>query len=134
MASEYLAADLTQRILGCALVHAALGPGLLESAYRACLTKELSAAGLSATTETPITLTYQGNKIDCAYRADVIVEQTVLLELKCVKRLKPIHTAQALTYMKLAKLPVGLVLNFNTVSLRDGIRRLVLSSLAGHSA
>ena len=127
MIDRNMSAELTHRILGCAFrVHSALGPGLLESAYRTCLLQELAADGLHAKSEVPVQLSYGDATLDCAYRADVIVEETVLLELKCVKRLKSIHTAQALTYMKLARMPVGLVLNFNTLSLRDGIRRLVL--------
>ncbi|HEX4764351.1 MAG TPA: GxxExxY protein [Usitatibacter sp.] len=127
MASENLAADLTRRILGCAFrVHSELGPGLLESAYRKCLIRELTVAGLASREEIPVPLHYRGENIDCAYRADLVVEGTVLIELKCVKRLKAIHTAQALTYMRIARLPLGLILNFNTVSLRDGVRRLVL--------
>ena len=125
--SELIQGNLTGRILKCAFdVHRALGPGLLESAYRACLVRELQVAGLIVKEESPVSLIYKGVAIDCGYRSDIIVEDQVLLELKSVDRLLPIHEAQLLTYLKLTRLPVGFLMNFNTVHLRAGLRRLVL--------
>ena len=118
---------LTWRVLKCALaVHRELGLGLLESAYRACLVRELQMGGLSVRQEVPIPVKYRSIQIDCAYRADIIVEDRVLLELKTVEKLLPIHDAQILTYLKLAKLRIGLLLNFNAPKLKHGLRRLVL--------
>jgi GxxExxY protein len=125
--SGFIDTDLTRRIIGSAIeVHRALGPGLLENAYRECLMAELSLCGLRATRETPISVTYKGVQLDCGFRADIIVEEAVLLELKAVERLLPIHDAQLLTYLKLCGHRVGLLLNFNATSLRHGIRRLVV--------
>ena len=127
MGDRYIAADLTRRILDCAFrVHSELGPGLLESAYQACLEEELRLAELRSHREVPLKIKYRGIEIDCAYRADFIVEDTALLELKCVDRLMPIHSAQTLTYLKLSGLRVGLLMNFNSPSLQSGLRRLVL--------
>src|SRR5438132_8926810 len=107
-------------------VHRELGPGLLENAYRACLLRQLQLGGLAATTEIRIPFTYRGAQVDCGYRADIIVPDQVLLELKTVERLLPIHDAQMLTYLKLSGLRVGLLINFNSINLRHGLRRLVL--------
>lgn len=118
---------LTDRIIGCAIeVHRTIGPGLLEAAYEACLIKELTDAHLHVVSQVPIGLEYKGENIDCAFRADLIVEDKVLIELKSVKELSPIHQAQLLTYMKVSGLRIGLLMNFNTALLKDGIRRLVL--------
>jgi len=118
---------LTSRIIGCAIeVHKTLGPGLLESAYEACLCKEFADAGLSFKTQVPITIDYKGTQVDCSFRADVIVEDQVLVELKAVDRLVPVHEAQLLTYMKLCRLGTGLLMNFNVTLLKDGIRRMVI--------
>jgi GxxExxY protein len=126
-----LHADLTHRILGCAYkVHAGLGPGLLESVYRACLVHELRLASLHAEIEVPMHIEYGGTRLDAGFRADLLVEGKVLLELKAVERLMPIHDAQLLTYIRLAKLQVGLLLNFNVVSMKNGVRRLVSQSTA----
>jgi GxxExxY protein len=126
MEARLVSSELTRRILGCAIeVHRALGPGLLESAYRACLVRELDLAGLPSRKEVAIPVIYKGEQIDCGYRADIVVRNQVLLELKAVERLLPIHEAQVLTYLKLCDLRVGLLLNFNATSLRNGIRRLV---------
>ena len=117
---------LTRKIIGCAIeVHRALGPGLLESAYRGCLMRELELAGLSAQQEVRIAFEYKGSPIECLYRADLVIEGTVLAELKAVDELLPIHKMQLLTYLKLTKLPVGLLLNFNEPVLRQGVRRVV---------
>ena len=118
--------DLTERILGCAIdVHRALGPGLLESAYRVCLTRELQLKGMHVVSEVPVPLLYKDVAIDAAYRADLIVDGQVLLELKSSEKLLAIHDAQLLTYLRLCNLRVGLLLNFNVTSLRQGIRRLI---------
>ena len=117
---------LTWRILRSAIeVHRHLGPGLLESAYRECLVDEMSHDGLSVQREVPIPIVFRGRKIDFAYRADLIVEKEVLVELKAVEHLLPVHEAQTLTYMRLGGLHVGLLLNFHATLLKDGVRRFV---------
>jgi GxxExxY protein len=123
---DYPEQRLTRRIIGCAIeVHRALGSGLLESAYSACLVRELELAGISAKQELRIGLDYKGLEIECAYRADVVAEDLVLLELKAVDQLLAIHKTQLLTYLKLSKLRVGLLINFNAPTLRDGVTRVV---------
>lgn len=118
---------LTERIIGAALeVHRHLGPGLLESAYEACLARELSYRGLNFERQRPIALSYRDVQVDVGYRADFVIENTVLLELKAAERIAPIADAQILTYMKLLNLRKALLLNFNVALLRDGIRRFVL--------
>src|SRR5438132_11565033 len=125
VSSEFVQKGLTSRIIGCAIeVHRALGPGLLENAYRECLIRELSVCGIRWKREVRIPVLYKGLALDCGFRADVMVEDTIVLELKAVERLLPIHDAQLLTYLKLCNLRVGLLLNFNATSLRNGIRRL----------
>ncbi|HVZ39760.1 MAG TPA: GxxExxY protein [Candidatus Kapabacteria bacterium] len=117
---------LSHRIIGCALkVHSALGPGLLESTYEACLEYELRNAGIDVKRQLPLPVLYNDVLIDCGYRIDLLVEHAIILELKSVDMLAPIHEAQLLTYLKLATLPLGLLINFNVVHLRDGIRRRV---------
>ena len=117
---------LTGAIIGCAIeVHRALGPGLLESAYEACLL-ELAREGLAFEAQVPIPIVYKGEEFPCGFRADLIVEERVLVELKSVDRLLPIHDAQLLTYLKLRSLRVGLLINFNAQPLRNGLRRLAL--------
>jgi GxxExxY protein len=124
--AEFVQQDLSRKIIGCAMeVHRALGPGLLESAYRECLLQELGAAGLAAKREVRVPVQYKGSTLDCGFRADIIVGDSIILELKAVERLLPIHDAQLLTYLELCNLRVGLLLNFNASSLRNGIRRLV---------
>jgi GxxExxY protein len=118
-------ADLVEEVLKCAFrVHSELGPGLLESAYRLCLGVELRSEGLECREEVPIPIRYRGMSFDCGYRADLIVMDEVLLELKAVERFHPIHYAQAISYLKHARLKTGLLINFNTAHLRDGIRRV----------
>lgn len=118
---------LSNQVIGYALeVHRNLGPGLLESAYEQCLAHELSLAKTPFKMQLPIPVEYKGLKLDCGYRADVIVDDKLLLELKSVDRLLPIHDAQILTYMKLARIRVGLLINFNVTRLKDGIKRFVL--------
>jgi len=116
---------LTERVIGFAIeVHRHLGPGLLESAYEECLCYELSQAGFALTRQVPLPVVYKSVRLDCGYRLDVVVENRVIVELKSVERLMPIHEAQVITYLKLSGIPIGLLLNFNTPVLRDGIRRL----------
>jgi GxxExxY protein len=117
----------THAIIGAAIeVHRALGPGLLESAYAKCLALELREAGLRFHREVPIPLSYKGLRLDVSYRADLIVEEKVIVEVKCVQKLEPIHRAQLLTYLKLTGLRIGLLFNFNSPMLRTGTIRLVL--------
>jgi len=106
-------------------VHTALGPGLLETAYQACLKHELLKSGFKVLSEVGIPILYDGVNIDVGYRIDLFVEDTVVVELKAVERVAPIHRVQLLTYLKLGKLPLGLLLNFNVKSLKDGIVRVV---------
>lgn len=118
--------ELTKTIIGCAMkVHSALGPGLLESAYRVCLTHELRKAGLRVETEVPLPVVYDGVTLDTGYRLDIVVEDIVILELKCVERLTEVHAAQLLSYLRLSGRPLGLLVNFHVRQLRNGIRRLI---------
>lgn len=127
MDGELIHGELTEKVLGAAIeVHRILGPGLLESTYRECLVEQLCASHLEVERESPIAIRYKNIVIDGAYRADLIVEKKVLVELKSVERLLPIHDAQTLTYLKLSQLRAGLLLNFNTLKLKHGIRRFVL--------
>lgn len=107
-------------------MHKALGPGLLESAYEECLCYELKLRGLAFRRQVDLPLTYKGIKLDCGYRLDVVVEDAVLLELKCVEKVLPIHEAQLLTYLRLSGIRIGLLMNFNVPVMRDGIVRRVL--------
>jgi GxxExxY protein len=117
---------LSNTIIGAAIeVHQILGPGLLESAYEECLCKELGLRDLSIERQKPLPLEYKGEKLDCGYRLDVVVEQAIIIELKACKEIEPIHKAQLLTYLKLSKLSLGLLLNFNVPLMRDGIVRIV---------
>ena len=117
---------LTSRILSAAFrVHSAMGPGILESVYQAALTHELRKAGFRIATQVEIPVVFDGIKLDVAFRADIIVEALVILELKSVEILAPVHSKQLLNYLNLSGLKVGLLLNFNTVSLKDQIVRLV---------
>ena len=118
---------LTDQIIGAAVaVHRALGPGLLESAYEACLYYELLKPGLSVERQKPLPLTYEGVKLDCSYRMDLVVENCVIVEVKAVAKLDRVHEAQMLSYLKLADLRVGLVLNFNVRNLtHQGVLRMV---------
>jgi GxxExxY protein len=119
---------VTETIIGASIeVHKALGPGLLESAYEECLCHELSLKSLQYDRQRKLPLTYKGIQLDCGYRIDLFVEERVIVELKTIDKLSPIHDAQLLTYMKLAKSSVGLLINFNVPVLRNGIRRKVLN-------
>jgi GxxExxY protein len=118
--------ELTRRIIGAAMrVHSALGPGLLESAYEACLLFELHREGLEVARQVELPVVYENVRIDCGYRIDLLVEDAVIVELKAVEKLSPLHHAQLLSYLKLSGKQVGLLINFNVVHLRDGIKRLV---------
>ena len=119
--------ELTQTIIGAAIeVHRALGLGLLESAYEECLCKELTLQKISFERQRPLPLEYKGVKLECGYRLDLLVEDTVVLEVKAVDAIISIHEAQLLTYMKLGGWKVGLLINFNVPVLKQGIKRLVL--------
>ena len=119
--------DLTERIIGAAIdVHRVLGPGLLESAYEACLYYELVKRGLSVERQKPLALIYGDVSLDCAYRIDLLVEDAIVVEVKSVAKLDSVHEAQLLSYLKLSRRTVGLLINFNVRLLaRDGIKRRV---------
>ena len=118
---------LTGSVIGCAIeVHKTLGPGLLESAYQKALAHEFCAQSLSFKTEVALPVQYKGIEIDCAYRMDMVIENSLILELKSLSRIEPIHEAQLLTYMKLSQINKGLLINFNVRQLKDGIKRMVL--------
>jgi GxxExxY protein len=117
---------LTEKIIGAAIeVHKLLGPGLLESTYQGCLAHELSLANISFERQVPLPVTYKSLQLDCGYRLDFLVEKTVVLELKAVECLQPIHEAQLLIYLKLGGWPIGLLINFNVPVLKKGITRMV---------
>lgn len=117
----------SNQVIGCALeVHRNLGPGLLESAYEQCLAYEMKSAGIPFTLQHPLPVEYKSIKLDCGYRIDILIEDSLIVELKSVDKILPIHQAQLLTYMKLARISVGLLINFNVKYLKDGIRRMVL--------
>jgi GxxExxY protein len=119
--------DISGEILRAAIkVHAALGPGLLESAYRACMRHELSKRGLRSDVEVVLPLTYDGLTIDIGYRIDLLVEEAVIVELKTVSKLLPVHQAQLLSYLRLSKRRLGLLINFNVYRLLDGVKRMVV--------
>jgi len=114
----------TGKIIGCAIeVHRFLGPGLLESTYQQCLARELHLNGIAFKLEHPLPVEYKGIKLDCGYRIDILVENRLIIELKAVDEIKGIHKAQLITYMKLAGLNTGLLINFNVERLKDGIQR-----------
>lgn len=118
--------EISGEIIGAAIeVHKHLGPGLLESAYEECLCCELDLRGIRFTRQVPLPLKYKGMKLDCGYRMDLLVEDRVIVELKTVEAIAPIHEAQMLTYLKLRDMRVGLIINFNVCFLVEGIRRLV---------
>ncbi|HZE25705.1 MAG TPA: GxxExxY protein [Blattabacteriaceae bacterium] len=106
-------------------VHTALGPGLLESAYQACLAYELNSRGLKVQTQVPLPINYRGVLIDAAYRIDLLVDDLVIVELKAIERLMPIHEAQLLSYLKLSGKSLGLLINFHVLRLKDGYKRIV---------
>jgi GxxExxY protein len=119
--------EITHRIIGAAMrVHRRLGPGLLESVYEACLCHELRRAAIAFDRQVRLPVRYDDVTLDCDYVADMIVHAAVLIELKSGERIIPLHEAQVLTYLRLTDCRIGLLINFNTVSLRDGIKRYVL--------
>jgi len=118
--------DLTPEIIGAAIkIHRKLGPGLLESAYEACLTYELERLGLRVERQRAVPLVYESVKLDCGFRADLVVEGRVAVELKCKEALHPVDEAQLLSHLRLLNIPVGLLINFHVALLRGGIRRMV---------
>jgi GxxExxY protein len=118
--------EITEQIIGCAIkVHRALGPGLLESAYQTCLHYELVKSGLSIEKEKPLPLVYEEVKLDCGYRMDLVIEKRIIVEVKSVDTLTDIHLAQVLTYLKVNNSRFGLLINFNVLKLKDGIKRIV---------
>ncbi|MDB5368386.1 MAG: GxxExxY protein [Rhodospirillales bacterium] len=121
-----MADPVTERILGAAFeVHRELGPGLLEKTYELCLSHELQLRGAKALRQFGVPLRYKDIQLGVGYRVDLLVDDCVIVEIKTVDRLLPVHTAQLLTYLKLSKRRVGLLLNFNAIPLRDGIKRVV---------
>lgn len=120
-------ADLTDLVIGAAIeVHRQLGPGLLESAYESCLAHELRNLGVPVRTQVKTPVRYKDTLIDCGYRLDMLIDGSVIVELKAVEKLQPIHEAQLMTYLRLSGLRVGLMINFNVVRLKDGLVRRVL--------
>jgi len=118
---------ITESIIGAAIeVHRALGPGLLESAYEECLCRELSLREIPFERQRPLPVEYKGTTLDCGYRLDLLVMGTVVVEIKAVESIEPIHEAQLLTYLKLGGWKLGLLINFNVPVLKDGIRRRIL--------
>jgi GxxExxY protein len=118
--------ELTEAIIGAAIeVHRALGPGLLESAYQQCLCRELSLRHIPFEVERQLPVMYKGQQVDCGYRLDLLVNNAVVVEIKSVETLLPVHEAQILSYLKLGGWPVGLLINFNVTLLKNGIRRRV---------
>jgi len=115
---------ITEKIIGCCIeVHKNLGPGLLESAYEECLAFELQNMGLKIERQKPVPITYKNIKLDCGYRIDILVENIVIIELKTVDAINPVHEAQILTYLKFANKKIGLLINFNVILLKNGIKR-----------
>ncbi|WP_019026667.1 GxxExxY protein [Colwellia piezophila] len=116
---------LTQKVIGCAIeVHKELGPGLLESSYESCLLFELNEAGILAQSQASLPINYKGMNIDAGYRLDILIPGELILELKAVDKLQPIHTAQLITYLKLTGIKTGLLINFNVNKLVDGVKRI----------
>ncbi len=118
--------EITDKVIGCALeVHKTLGPGLLESAYKECLFYKLTKSGLNVYKEKPIPVVFDEVKLDCGYRVDLLVENKVVVEIKSVDALHDVHLAQVLTYLKLGDYKLGLLINFNVVLLKQGIKRII---------
>ncbi len=126
--------ELTEKVIGAAMeVHRALGPGLLESAYETCLARELAIQGIAFEQQVELPVVYRGVPLSCGYRLDFLVEGELILELKAVEELLPIHEAQLLTYLKLSDKRIGLLINFNVALLKQGLQRIV-NQLAESSA
>jgi GxxExxY protein len=127
--------DITRTVIGAAIkIHSAIGPGVLESVYRKCLQHELHKSGLLVQSELKLPVHYDGLVLESGYRLDLLVENQLVLELKCVDVLLPIHKAQLLTYLRLANKPLGLLLNFNVVHMREGIGRILNNRYRSASA
>jgi len=119
--------QLSGKVIGAAIeVHRALGPGLLESAYQACLKHEFHLQQIAFEEEKPLSIDYKNHQVDCAYRLDFVIEDCLILELKAVEKVLPIHQAQILTYMKLTGYRLGLLINFNVLALKNGIQRFAI--------
>ena len=119
--------ELSNRVIGCAIeVHQTLGPGLLENVYQQCLARELDLAGVEFIQQAALPVHYKGVQLSCGYRADFLLPGELILEIKSVRQLEPISQAQILTYMKIAEVPVGLLINFNVKLLKEGIKRFVI--------
>ena len=119
--------ELSNRVIGCAIeVHRNLGPGLLESTYEQCFAHELRVEGMPFKLQHPLPVEYKGLKLDCGYRVDLLIDNSLIVELKSVDSVLPIHQAQLLTYMKLSSIKIGLLMNFNVKYLKTGIIRMVL--------
>jgi GxxExxY protein len=119
--------DLSNRIIGLAIeVHRNVGPGLLESVYAECLADELGQAGIPFQREVSVPVTYKGKTLPLGFRADILVANTILVEIKAVVALLPAHDAQILTYLRMSQIPVGLLMNFHAIRLKDGLRRFVI--------
>lgn len=122
--------EISNKVIGLGIeVHSALGPGLLESAYKECLLYKISAAGIFVEKEKPMPLVFENVRLDCGYRIDLLIENKWVIELKSVEALNDIHLAQTLTYMKLGNYKLGLLMNFNVVKLKDGIKRVINGTL-----
>ena len=118
---------LTERVIGFAIdVHRQLGPGLLESAYEECLCFELKHGGIEFSRQVPLPVVYKEIRLDCGYRMDLVVQQELIIEIKAVEKLMPIHEAQVLTYLRLSGCRIGLLMNFNSLVLKDGLRRFMV--------
>jgi GxxExxY protein len=118
--------EITNQIIGSAIeVHRLLGPGLLESAYERCLSRELELRGLRFQQQVALPVVYKGVALDCGYRLDLLIEDQIVVEIKAVETLSPIHEAQVLTYLRLGGWPIGLLINFHVPCLKDGVKRLV---------
>lgn len=118
--------ELSKEIIGVAIdVHKSLGPGLLENAYKECLNYKLIQSGLYVEKEKPMPLIFEGVKLDCGYRMDLLVENKLVIEIKSVESLTDVHLAQTLTYLKLGNFKLGLLINFNVVMLKHGIKRVI---------
>jgi GxxExxY protein len=117
--------EITTKVIGLAIdIHKVLGPGLLESAYKECLFYKIVQSGLQAEKEKPMPLIFEEVKLDCGYRIDILVEKKVVIEVKSVEALNDVHLAQTLTYLKLGNYKLGLLMNFNVLSLKSGIKRI----------
>jgi GxxExxY protein len=127
MPTNLIVSDLAKRILGAAIeVHRELGPGLLESTYERCLAHEMAIQDITCRTQVALPVIYKGLQIDCGYRIDMLVEEALILELKSLDRLTVVHEAQILTYLRLARIRQGFLINFNVRLLKDGIRSFVI--------